>query len=48
MMSVEEAEKMAEELDIELISVTGEQGKIGALSALGLYNNPDEAVKIYK
>ena len=48
MMSVEEAEKMAEELDIELISVTGEQGKIGALAALGLYNNPDEAVKIYK
>ena len=48
MMTIEEAEKVANKLNIKLISVTGDQGKIGALAALGLYNNPDEAVKIYK
>lgn len=47
MMTVEEAEKVAEELGIDLISVTGSHGKIGALAALGLYDNPEEAVKVY-
>jgi methanogenesis imperfect marker protein 11 len=47
MMTVEEAEKVAKELNIELISVTGSHGKIGALAALGLYDNPEEAVKVY-
>jgi len=47
MMTVEEAEKVAKELDIPLIAVTGDHGKIGALAALGLYNNLDEAVKVY-
>lgn len=47
MMTVEEAEEVAKELGIDLISVTGSHGKIGALAALGLYNNPEEAVKVY-
>ena len=48
MMDVETAEKIAKKLNIRLIPVTGDHGKIGALAALGLYNNPEEAVKIYK
>ncbi len=47
MMDVETAEKTAEELNIPLIAVTGEQGKVGALAALGLYNDVEEAVKVY-
>jgi methanogenesis imperfect marker protein 11 len=48
MMDVETAEKTAEELDIPLIAVTGEQGKVGALAALGLYDDVEEAVKAYE
>ena len=47
MMSLEEAEKVANEVGIELIEVTGSQGKIGALAAIGLYNDIKEAVKVY-
>jgi len=47
MVSVEEAEKIAKDLNIPLIAITGDHGKIGALAALGLYNNLDEAVKVY-
>jgi len=35
------------ELDIPLIAVTGDQGKVGALAALGLHDDVDEAVKVY-
>ena len=47
MMDVETAEKTAKELGVNLIAVTGEQGKVGALAALGLYNDVEEAVKVY-
>ncbi|MDL2246061.1 DUF1743 domain-containing protein [Methanobrevibacter sp. OttesenSCG-928-K11] len=47
MMDIETANKVANELNIPLISITGEQGKIGALAALGLYNDHEEAVKVY-
>ncbi len=47
MMDVETAESVAEELNIPLIAVTGEQGKVGALAALGLYDDVEEAVKAY-
>lgn len=47
MMDIETAEKLAEKLDIPLITVTGDQGKVGALAALGLYNDVEEAVKVY-
>ena len=47
MMDVETAEKLAEELDIPLIAVTGDEGKVGALAALGLHDDVDEAVKVY-
>ncbi len=47
MMSLEKAEKTAKDLGIELIEVTGSHGKIGALAALGLYNDIKEAVKVY-
>ena len=43
----ENAEATAKELDIDLIAVTGDQGKVGALAALGLYNDDEEAVKVY-
>ena len=47
MMDVKTAEKLASELNIPLIAITGEQGKVGALAALGLYNDVEEAVKAY-
>ena len=47
MMDVETAESVASELNIPLIAVTGEQGKVGALAALGIYNDVEEAVKAY-
>ena len=47
MMSVDEAEKVAKDLNIPLIAVTGNQGKVGALAALGLCDDVEEAVKAY-
>ena len=47
MITVEEAEKVAKDLGIRLVEVTGTQGKIGALAALGLYDDLKEAVKVY-
>lgn len=47
MMDVKTAENVAKELNIPLIAVTGEQGKVGALAALGLYDDVEEAVKAY-
>ena len=47
MLTVEEAEKVADEVGVELVEVTGTQGKIGALAALGMYNDIEEAVKVY-
>lgn len=47
MMDIETAESVADELNIPLIAVTGEQGKVGALAALGLYDDVEEAVKAY-
>ena len=47
MMDIETAKKTAKELGIDLIAVSGEQGKVGALAALGLYNDVEEAVKVY-
>lgn len=48
MMDVETAESVAEKLNIPLIAVTGQQGKVGALAALGLYDDVEEAVKAYE
>ncbi|MGL6297737.1 MAG: methanogenesis marker protein 11 [Methanobacteriaceae archaeon] len=47
MVSVEEAEDLAKKLNIPLEAITGEQGKVGALAALGIYNDLEEAVKVY-
>ena len=47
MITLEEAEKAAEEMNIQLVEVTGVEGKIGALAALGLYCDIKEAVKVY-
>ena len=47
MMDIKTAEATAKELGIDLIAVTGDQGKVGALAALGLYNDVEEAVKVY-
>ncbi|MGB9838740.1 methanogenesis marker protein 11 [Methanothermobacter sp.] len=46
-MEVEDAENVAESLGIDLIEVTGSQGKIGALAAIGLYDDPEEAARVY-
>lgn len=47
MITLEEAEKAGEEIGIQFVEVTGAQGKIGALGALGLYDDIKEAVKVY-
>lgn len=47
MIYLERAEKTAEEVGVQLVEVTGSRGKIGALAALGLYNDIKEAVKVY-
>ncbi len=47
MMDIKTAEATAKELGIDLIAVKGDQGKVGALAALGLYNDVEEAVKVY-
>ena len=47
MMTVEDAENVAKQAGVELIQVTGAPGEIGALAALGLYNDLEEAVKVY-
>ncbi len=47
MITLEEAEKTGKELGIQFVEVTGPQGKIGALAALGLYDDLKEAVKVY-
>ncbi|MFZ0441928.1 MAG: hypothetical protein WAL81_04760, partial [Methanobacterium sp.] len=47
MMTVEDAEKTAKEVGVQLVQVTGAPGEIGALAAIGLYNDLKEAVKVY-
>lgn len=47
MIYLEETQKVAKELGIQLVEVTGAQGEIGALAALGLYDDVEEAVKVY-
>ncbi|MCI5866895.1 MAG: methanogenesis marker protein 11 [Methanosphaera sp.] len=47
MKSLEEAQKLAEENNIRVEYVTGKGGLIGALAALGLYNQPEEYAKVY-
>jgi methanogenesis imperfect marker protein 11 len=47
MIYLEQTQKVAKELGIQLVEVTGAQGEIGALAALGLYNDVEEAVKVY-
>lgn len=47
MIYLGEAQKVAEEVGVELVEVTGAHGEIGALAALGLYDDLEEAVKVY-
>lgn len=47
MIQLEDTQEVAKELGIELVEVTGAQGEIGALAALGLYDDVEEAVKVY-
>lgn len=47
MITVDEAQKVAKEVGVRLVEVTGTRGEIGALAALGLYNDVEEAVKVY-
>ncbi len=47
MITLDETQKTAKELGIQLVEVTGAQGEIGALAALGLYDDVKEAVKVY-
>ncbi|MDD1763651.1 MAG: DUF1743 domain-containing protein, partial [Methanobacteriaceae archaeon] len=48
MITVDQAEKVANLTGVELVEVTGKQGKIGALAALGLYNDLKEAARVYE
>lgn len=47
LVSLEEARQVAKSSGVQLISVTGERGLIGALAAIGFADQPDEAVKVY-
>ncbi len=47
MKTLEEAEKIGKEVGVQFFEVTGKEGKIGALAALGLYDDLKEAVKVY-
>lgn len=47
MMTVEDAVITAKKAGVQLEPVTGLPGEIGALAALGLYNDVKEAVKVY-
>jgi len=46
MITLKEAEKIGKDMGIQFVEVTGPQGKIGALAALGLYDDVKEAVKL--
>ncbi len=46
-LEIKNAERVGDELGIRLIEVTGPRGKIGALAAIGLSDDVDEAVKVY-
>ena len=47
MIRLDEAQRIANEVGVQLLEVTGARGEIGALAALGLYNDVNEAVKVY-
>lgn len=47
MIYLDETQKVAKELGVKLVEVTGSQGEIGALAALGVYDDIKEAVKVY-
>ncbi len=47
MITLDEAQRIANEVGVQLVEVTGVQGEIGALAALGLYDDVKEAVKVY-
>ncbi len=47
MKYLDEAKSIAEENNLRVEYVTGEGGLIGALAAIGLYNNPEEYAKVY-
>ncbi len=48
-VTIEEAKQVAKDLGIELVSVTGEWGMIGALASIGfLYASPEELLDVTK
>ena len=47
MKTFDEALDIANRNNIRIEYVTGEAGLIGALAAIGLYNNPEEYAKVY-
>lgn len=47
MIYLDETQKVAKEVGVQLVEVTGTQGEIGALAALGVYDDIKEAVKVY-
>jgi methanogenesis imperfect marker protein 11 len=46
MIKIEETQKVASRVGVELVEITGEMGLIGALAALGFYDDPDKAVRV--
>jgi len=46
-VSLDEAERVAEEHNVELIPITGRRGLIGAVAAIAFSDDPDEAVVVY-
>jgi len=48
LVTIDEAEKVARKVGVQLIEITGAQGQIGALAAIGLSDDVEEAVKVYQ
>ncbi|GBE56829.1 hypothetical protein BMS3Bbin16_01040 [archaeon BMS3Bbin16] len=46
MVEVEDARQAAKQAGIILYAVTGERGLIGAVAAIGFYDDPDSAVRV--
>jgi len=46
MVEVVDARQAAEKAGVSLYEITGERGLIGAVAAIGFYDDPDSAVKV--
>ncbi|HHW05791.1 MAG TPA: DUF1743 domain-containing protein [Methanothermobacter sp.] len=48
LIGIRDAREVARKVGVQLVEVTGAQGQIGALAAIGLSDDVEEAVKVYQ